>query len=264
MKSLQPAIEHTTVHTDGTSHTLLFGTTTYGKGHQPAAGHKPLKIKTYVVSVALDENEAAAFADWLRFVKPHPENNEVIARVAGRFQEAIDKAQGVQINMNTTNTTKPEELRLRAFHVSPIYIVAALTSESALLYARSVDLCDKDGLFDMAIELSDAELNEPCWTGDDDNSWRQDTIGNFLAETVEPRILCEMLPSRHEIKQLVEQRLKQILELLGYEDAKELSYKSNLIHAIEFFTGVTGNYALKTACAREIERIRAEIEVSRI
>jgi hypothetical protein len=86
-------------------------------------------------------------------------------------------------------------MKMRAFHVSTRHIVAASTAEAALSYARSIGLDEQDGLFASATELSEAELAGPCWTGYDDKTWRQDSIGNFVAETSEPRLLCESLPN---------------------------------------------------------------------
>ena len=57
-----------------------------------------------------------------------------------------------------------------------------------------------------------------------------------------------------------ESKLEQALELLGYENAKELHHKSNLIHAIELFAGVTDNPILESDCQLKIQHIRVEVE----
>lgn len=54
--------------------------------------------------------------------------------------------------------------------------------------------------------------------------------------------------------------LEQVLQLLCYSDAKEPHYKTNLIHAIAQFAGLTNNTNLEAECYSEIERIRAENE----
>lgn len=54
-------------------------------------------------------------------------------------------------------------------------------------------------------------------------------------------------------------RLEQALELLGYTHAKELRHKSNLIHAIALFAGLSDNAELEAECEREIQRLRAEV-----
>lgn len=54
-------------------------------------------------------------------------------------------------------------------------------------------------------------------------------------------------------------RLEQALKLLGYGNAKELFHKSNLVHAMELFAGVTGDSDLAAECESEIQRIRAEV-----
>lgn len=89
-----------------------------------------------------------------------------------------------------------DNVQMRAWHVSPHHIVAATTAERAISYSLSIGLVEQDGLFATATELSESELAEPCYTGDDDESWRQKTIGHFLAETDKERLLCETLPSK--------------------------------------------------------------------
>lgn len=40
-----PAVEYTQINEDGsTTHTHLVGMTTYGKGHTPTEGHKPMRV----------------------------------------------------------------------------------------------------------------------------------------------------------------------------------------------------------------------------
>nr|WP_321301723.1 hypothetical protein [Alcaligenes faecalis] len=39
-----PAVEYTKINEDGSTHTHLIGKTAYGKGHAPAAGHKPMRV----------------------------------------------------------------------------------------------------------------------------------------------------------------------------------------------------------------------------
>lgn len=55
------------------------------------------------------------------------------------------------------------------------------------------------------------------------------------------------------------ERLQHALTLLGYRNARELFHKSNLVHAIELFAGVSGDSELAAECEREIQRIQAEI-----
>lgn len=86
-----------------------------------------------------------------------------------------------------------DNVQMRAWHVSPHHIVAATTAERAISYSRSIGLGEQDGLFATATELSESELAEPCYTGCDDESWRQKTIEHFLTETDEVRLLCETL-----------------------------------------------------------------------
>lgn len=54
-------------------------------------------------------------------------------------------------------------------------------------------------------------------------------------------------------------RLAQALALLGYEQAKELHYRSNLVHAIQLFAAVQNDTELELECDNEITRIRLEI-----
>ncbi|WP_041647833.1 hypothetical protein [Aromatoleum aromaticum] len=58
-------------------------------------------------------------------------------------------------------------------------------------------------------------------------------------------------------------RLDQALTLLGYQDAKQLHYRSNLVHAIHLFAGVQGDAKLEAECEAEIARIRAAVEQAR-
>lgn len=53
-------------------------------------------------------------------------------------------------------------------------------------------------------------------------------------------------------------RLEQALGLLGYTSAQELHHKSNLIHAIALFAGLSHDTELEAECEREIQRLRAE------
>lgn len=39
-----PTIKHITIGQDGHTHTFLIGRTSYGKGHAPKGGHKPITI----------------------------------------------------------------------------------------------------------------------------------------------------------------------------------------------------------------------------
>lgn len=50
------------------------------------------------VTVDVDEVEAGDFASWLDYMKPSPENNEVIERMARKFRDAIDSARGFEHN----------------------------------------------------------------------------------------------------------------------------------------------------------------------
>lgn len=54
-------------------------------------------------------------------------------------------------------------------------------------------------------------------------------------------------------------RLHEALSLLGYESAKQLHYRSNLINAIQQFAGLHHDAVLEAACEAELDRIRAEI-----
>lgn len=54
-------------------------------------------------------------------------------------------------------------------------------------------------------------------------------------------------------------RLIEALALLGYENAKQLHFRSNLISAIEVFAALHGDKELESACEKEIADIRAEV-----
>lgn len=43
-ESGDPAVEHTKLDEDGTTHTYLIGRTAYGKGNLPTEGHKPMRV----------------------------------------------------------------------------------------------------------------------------------------------------------------------------------------------------------------------------
>lgn len=54
-------------------------------------------------------------------------------------------------------------------------------------------------------------------------------------------------------------RLKIILDALGYEAARDLRDKSSLIHAIQLFALMQGDVEMEAACDSEIEKIREEV-----
>lgn len=58
-------------------------------------------------------------------------------------------------------------------------------------------------------------------------------------------------------------RLDAALSLLGYEGNQPSHYRSNLLHAIALFAGVTGDEGLGHACEARINVIRAENEAAR-
>lgn len=55
------------------------------------------------------------------------------------------------------------------------------------------------------------------------------------------------------------ERLKIALDALGYEEVKDLRYKSNLLHAILIFSLVQNDQEMEAACDDEIEKIRLEV-----
>lgn len=54
-------------------------------------------------------------------------------------------------------------------------------------------------------------------------------------------------------------RLKVILDALGYEAARDLRDKSSLIHAIQLFALMQGDVEMEAACDVEIEKIRQQV-----
>ncbi len=52
--------------------------------------------------------------------------------------------------------------------------------------------------------------------------------------------------------------LDQALGLLGYRENLPSHYRSNLIHAIQIFAGVSGNEYLGYACEARLNLIQAE------
>lgn len=61
----------------------------------------------------------------------------------------------------------------------------------------------------------------------------------------------------------MQDRLQQVLTLLGYEQATQPHYRSNLVHAIALFAGAHGDTELEQACEDEISRIRSDIASSK-
>jgi hypothetical protein len=55
------------------------------------------------------------------------------------------------------------------------------------------------------------------------------------------------------------ERLKIVLDALGYESAKGPRDKSGLIHAIQLFALMQGDVEMEAACDAEIENIRQEV-----
>lgn len=58
-------------------------------------------------------------------------------------------------------------------------------------------------------------------------------------------------------------RLKQALDLLGYDKAKELHQQSNLLGAIELFAVGTRDGELEAAAQEEIQVLRAKVAALR-
>lgn len=52
--------------------------------------------------------------------------------------------------------------------------------------------------------------------------------------------------------------LEEVLILLGDRDDLPAHHRSNLLHAIQLFAGVTGNEGLSWACEARINLIRCE------
>ncbi len=55
------------------------------------------------------------------------------------------------------------------------------------------------------------------------------------------------------------ERLKIALDVLGYDAARELHYRSDLIHAIQNFAILQRDAELEAACDAEIETIRQAV-----
>ena len=54
-------------------------------------------------------------------------------------------------------------------------------------------------------------------------------------------------------------RLRIVLDALGYESARDLRDKSGLVHAIQLFALMQGDVEMEAACDAEIETIRQEV-----
>lgn len=53
-----PAVEHTKIDEDGTTHTYLIGRTACGEGNLPTEGHKPMRVVETAFSASSPRDES--------------------------------------------------------------------------------------------------------------------------------------------------------------------------------------------------------------